>query len=249
MTVLFLDDNLNFTTHVQNLKCGISIDKPGPTLTATGVGHKLWRSYHFVKTARFLLKRYFQNPALDCDMGQYETSPISEVSESGPNANASKNVSHQTFTSTPMINNRNLALTSDNRVDMIIGTIHRLEDQINFLRQEVIQLRKQSAQTQPVVNHKTNKEPSVINISSNDTPLSPVSQPSLEAINSSLNSSRPQHTAISRREARSSLNTHHNSQTNSRTLLIGSSILSGINPKGLKKGVMKPQILTLCTRK
>ena len=45
-------------THVQGLKCEISLDSHFNTVTVTGVGHKSWRSYYFPKASRSLFKKF-----------------------------------------------------------------------------------------------------------------------------------------------------------------------------------------------
>lgn len=97
---LIIDENLNFSTHEQTLKCNISIDKYAATVTTTGLGHKLWRSNKFIKTARFLLKRYFQNPTLEKELSPWETSAVTDISETS----SIEKVSQPQFTSTPVIN-------------------------------------------------------------------------------------------------------------------------------------------------
>ena len=47
-------------THVQGLKCEISLDSHFNTVTVTGVGHKSWRSYYFPKASRSLFKKFVQ---------------------------------------------------------------------------------------------------------------------------------------------------------------------------------------------
>ena len=37
---MMASDNLSFTTHVNSLKCKVSIDRHGAMVIATGVGHK-----------------------------------------------------------------------------------------------------------------------------------------------------------------------------------------------------------------
>lgn len=55
---LILDENLQFCTHVNGMKCNVSIDKPGGSVYVTGIGHKQCRNITFVKAARAILRRF-----------------------------------------------------------------------------------------------------------------------------------------------------------------------------------------------
>ena len=114
-----ITDNLSFTTHVNSLKCHVSIDFYGAMVIATGVGHKEWRSRKFVNIAKDLLKRFFsngnesQNDSSSNDYSYENDSITHGINSLGP-----------VFTSTPLITKtvENSIIHKD--VQVLIDTIN-----------------------------------------------------------------------------------------------------------------------------
>ena len=251
---LSITDNLSFTTHVNSLKCHVSIDFYGAMVIATGVGHKEWKSRKFVKVAKDLLKRFFLNN----NESQDDTNS-SEYSCNNDSITHGINLLGPVFTSTPLTTRTYGSSIIHKDVQVLIDAIKTLQEQMQHLTQEVIKVIDQRSAT-PQTPAQSQTVPSSLPTDNadllitdqnepNESSLTPVTQTETQYVANTINNHNPNHMTYADSASITSPNQNTPvivNQQNSgascggnKTLLIGSSILHGVNPKGLNKGVFK----------
>lgn len=257
---LTTDDNLSFSTHIKTLKCSISIDLQIASVTATGVGHKVWREHNFVNVSRDLLRRFFHQQH-DQQNGE---SPISTYD--GQNCSSEGlTTARPKYTSTPVVISKTYPGQKLPHIEHLVSVIKKLEEQIQLLRSEVLKIinaphchedsndKRHPSELAPSRHMEPSSRPSnqtrtlfapqpvVSKSPGNKQPQKPTSQQEATCAPPVASGSKEhntrQQTNKSKAGADTVVKTRHT--PSSKTLLIGSSILHGVNPKGLHNGVHK----------
>lgn len=258
------EDNLAFTTHIHSLKTNICIDKHAATATATGVGHKMWRLHSLTNSAKKILCKFL----IEENVGQDNI--LHSVTHQGVNIQTVKMV-EPLVTSTPVITRRDHTVSAD-IITQLTSTIQKLQEQVITLQKEVAKIvsfkthansgqhsteigekltskaptnqkssephRQQSnVQKARENNHISNKHVNQTGVTSNHGDVCQRVY-NIETIQGN----RPTVTANKQNKPEPICQSVKKNQIQSKTLLVGSSILHGINPQGLFKGVHKHSI-------
>ena len=254
-----IENTFTVTSHIQGRKVSIKVIEAEKAIEISGPGHKLWKDITFKRISTTLFGRFLQNFSVDLQSSIINTSSNPQMTStpmvtrpsttSGPAVPPTETSKHQ---GTPMEGQIAVILELLAYHSKMITT---LQEQLTSLTEEVVKLqekpqgRKLQEKTQgrkastgenpplpPPARTRTisistiesepdglSVNPDIIHISDKDkgqTPSLPKSTPKPKRLNNKSQENATQKTSTK--------------QTKNKTLIIGDSIIKGINPKGLK---------------
>ncbi len=252
------------TTHVQGLKCDVSMDSHFKTVCVTGVGHMTWKECRFPMIARSLFKRFIAQAdelsRIDQDRDQHPDSENSEyvaIPSTGPIHTSTPFVQRQDGVSLPTTPDGGDSRDSQ-LLTLLVEKISQMEKDIRVMKTALITCMDKistapsyaavtahriPASGEPAMTISTAGSPATsiehrqevhqpAPQSARDIPVVISSRPPIVPTTPDVSSNRnTQEVAYSERS--------ETNQENKTVLLIGDSILKGINTRGLKWDVQK----------
>lgn len=237
------DENLKCTTHINSMKTNISVDIHPSTVTATGVGHMVWRSHSLVNSAKKVLFQYLnqENKHDSINSCYKQASPVQpkRSTDTKPRVVGKGHVNQS------QVNAENITKINKNLLEM----------QNNFLslQKELLKGREchgvlqNDSPDSPVQNSEHTKHASQSLPAQKqseickDTPIYKIETIQGNRQNVHIKHINNQTPLTHNREEIRPRNSTRNAMR-SKTLIIGSSILHGINPQGLTQGTHKHSI-------
>lgn len=253
-----IDDKFTVSSHIQGRKVKITVYEADKTIEISGPGHKLWRDITFKRIATNLCTRFIQSFSAN-------SQDSINISKDQPDATSTPIVTGSNTASVPVLTptgssghqrtpiERQMAaiLESLSYHSKMIAT---LQEQLNNLTTQVVKLQEKSpvttANTQenpPVTTSRISVDESVSSLETHltcnnadptiirdtyQTPSLPKSKPKKKLKARRINNKSPQ-----QGNSQNSLQLNDNVIRPVKTLIIGDSIIKGINEKGLKKHV------------
>ncbi len=118
------------STHVKGLRCEIVMDSDKRTVCVTGVGHKMWKEWRFVKIAHSLFKQFVETVDANGQVGTFDNENESQqFSNTDVSANIGANTSMPltpTYASTPF-HTQPPAAMNENIVTKLVEKIDNME--------------------------------------------------------------------------------------------------------------------------
>ena len=293
------DKTTTFTkcvTHVQGLKCDVTLDSHFSTVTVTGIGHKLWRTYYFHKASRSLFKQYVkdvdsqdsQNSSVQTPEMKTPTPTLSNTESkddfgsiagiqpllmSTPNSQSTDQVSFRQMMSQLQRSDPNDTdeISNGRKLSFMISRVCNLEAIVDDLKKSIILLvekmtkpgsfseavsagsgSRNGSYTSASQTHPSSQQ-SVIDLQETSTQrqenprshlINETPQQIPVIINNGMNRMKSTAETLTRnhtqaKEARIQPAASTQVHKEEKILLLGDSIISGVNTKGLTKGVHK----------
>ena len=241
------DGMSTFKTHVQNKKCVIMAHDPENSIALTGPGNKLWRETVFPKLAITLYRQYEQKVNdLLTENNLVPPTPTPMMS-STPGCTGNADTGSRLNAAAQRASENLIKSVQGSQNEMkeqmisLLGMVKGLQGQLNELKSNLIFENTDSSKTSTVIMDLThpNSEGNQTLDECNDESLvqeEPILTPGMgtysATIQLSQNEPRPPNN-ISQTAPSNTVNNGHKKQT----LLIGDSLLSGVNGKGMKNYV------------
>ena len=247
-----------YETHLNGLKCVISGDRSESTIAITGPGRSLWRTSTFLRMSKRLFK-YYAAENMEETSSIHETQGLTSTPADQLRHKAQTNILLSPIPMEPMENQNYEDLSK--QVNVLSEVVKTLQGQISKIQDFMSELSKTTVSKKQCQNSvKTSEhEDSVILLpgtevgaetmcnlfNENAPPVHPGTSSYSAAASKTV---KPQTKVIDQKETNKTRNGHkivdkpiqpiiNPRQTAPKTLLIGDSILSGINMKGLNKNV------------
>lgn len=250
-----VDDKFSVSSHIHGRKVTITVYEAEKTIEVSGPGHKIWKDIAFKRISTKLFTRFMQSFSADIQ-------DSINTSKAQPDMTSTPVVSRPNAASVPVLppdnSTRQERTPMESQMSAILESlayhtkmISTLQEQLTNLTTQVVKLQEESnrksATTQEKkpdtssmlciavspthTNSSSNPSPNIIE-DTYQTPSLPKSQPNPKRMRAKrINNNSPQQK-----------NTQKSPQTNDsvrplKTLIIGDSIIKGINQRGLKKHV------------
>ena len=249
-----VDDMKTFKTHIQNQKCIITAHESEKGLCVKGPGHKLWKEKIFSKLAIKLYRQYEHDVNEHLDGKDLGANPAPTLSNAPSIQGINDDVSQPTLSA---------QLTSEGLLKSVEGSQREMKEQMvsvmemfinlqgefNELKTKSNSAKSETARIPTVTVDLTNSNNEEQNqgtshdevLHQEDPPNVPVDINYSEVVQfTPLTLRQTQSTSDRRKEQRPFQSTPRNivnNEQNKKTLLIGDSLLSGVNVKGLKNYV------------
>lgn len=247
-----LEDEFTVTSHILGRKVTIKVYEAKKTIEVSGPGHKLWRDITFKRISSTLFTRFLQNFTADIQssINTTDVQPQMTSTPMVPRLNTSMPAVPSAETSglqrTPVERQMTAILESLAYHSKMIST---LQEQLTTLTTEVVKLQQQAPGTKvtskenPPARCRTFSISSVESETSNSQRVnSDQQQSTVIGQTPSLPRSKSKHK--NRKDNVNLRNTKTNASQRSqqvpvakKTLIIGDSIIKGINPRGLKDNI------------
>ena len=253
-----LNDTFSVTSHIQGRSVTIKVIETKRTIEVSGPGHKLWKEITFKRIANTLFTRFVQNFSIDLQ-SSINTTNVQPQMTSTPMVIRPSTISEPAVPPVPPPETSRLQGTPmEGQMAAILESlayhsrmITSLQEQLSNLTTEVLKL-----QQQPSVTKATSEENlpttrartfSVLSVGSepSSSEISDIDQSQVELNDQTptlpKSKSRPKKLRVSKTQgSQKSKPKSKLSKAKSKTpktLIIGDSILKGINPRGLKNYV------------
>lgn len=251
-----VDDTFSVSSHIQGRKVKITAHEAEKTIEISGPGHKLWKDIAFKRIASTLFTRFMQSFNVDSQRS---------INTSNVHLTSTPMVTRPIPASVPVLSpvetSSNEQVPVETQLSAILESlayhsrmISTLQEQLTSLTSEVVKLQEQRGSKRATMEENQSESESrisrTISVSSNDgnslstnssqikkqeiyeTPSVPKSHPKPKRLKAkSVNKSKEKNT-----QSRSSPQTTKPPKYN-KTLIIGDSIIKGINERGLKQHV------------
>ena len=254
-------------THVDGLRCHINVDRNDLTITATGPSHVSWKEKVFRKMTRNMVKNLMDKANENQTIPTANTSTQNTDSEIDSSSSTRQEDSSLSLESLETNKSRTLDSSPQHSITALMDKIHSLQGEINTLRTVVNKLVTQVGESQPtpdsvIIMSQTDQNAGAakngnVNSDINDTTHEDMvsTEVNLQQTytvqdNVRLTSTpilpRPTWThVVGTRQPNQSepkpkvSKTSHTKATAKKILLMGDSIITGVNIKGLKDKVYK----------
>ena len=258
-----LNDIFSVTSHIQGRSVTIKVIESKRTIEVSGPGHKLWKEITFKRIANTLFTRLIRNFSIDLQ-SSINTTNVQPQMTSTPMVIRQSTISEPAGPPVPPPETSRLQGTPmEGQMAAILESlayhsrmITSLQEQLSNLTTEVLKLQQQPSvikttaqENLPVTRERTfsvlSVESELSSIDSADIDQSqgeinvqtptlpkPNSKPKKLTVNPTQENQRPQKTKPKSKPSEDKVMSN-----TPKTLIIGDSIINGINPKGLKKYV------------
>ena len=246
-----IENTFTVTSHIQGRKVSIKVIEAEKAIEISGPGHKLWKDITFKRISATLFGRFLQNFSVDLQNSIINTS-------SNPQMTSTPMVTRPSTTSGPAVppteTSKHQGTPMEGQIAVILELlayhskmITTLQEQLTSLTEEVVKLQERPHGKKASTGE--NKAPpppspvrartiSVSSMESGSAGRHSVNQNRRQNQNNaqtpSLPKSTPQPKRLSGKNQQTNSKEKSKKQTKAKTLIIGDSIIKGINPKGLK---------------
>lgn len=248
-----VDNKLSVSSHIQGRKVIITVYEAEKTIEDSGTGHKIWKDIAFKRIANALFTRFMQNLSTDLQTSVSATSVLPQITSTPAVARPSQasvpllpHAENSSVHQIPVVEQMSAMFELLSYHARMIST---LQEQMTSLTSEVVKLqelknlRKTTHEdNQSGVGSELSRAPLVCSIDSNPSSAQASSTPKRFQQNDSQpkpksqankakrsNEAQPRKSPTQRGHTLSSV-----IPSNSKILIIGDSIIKGINEKGLK---------------
>ena len=244
-----IESTFTVSSHIQGRKVSIKVNEAEKAIEVSGPGHKLWKDITFKRIATTLFGRFVQNFSVDLQNSIINTN-------TQPQMTSTPMVTRPNTTSVPAAppaeTSRHQGTPMEGQMAVILELlayhfkmITTLQEQLTSLTEEVVKLQEKTpgrkastCENPPPARTRTISVSTIEHDSSSGQSVNPDSRQNQDNVQTpSLPKSTPHPKRLNKKSQQNKTQEMNNKQTKSKTLIIGDSIIKGINAKGLKSYV------------